>query len=315
MPDVTYKTTLRAFIVKHFDREELRTLCYDLGVDFDSLGGEGKAAKARELVAYMVRHSRLEELVAAVSQRRKTAWETQGLDELLAQPSGSTPGTTGQIQSGTQIEHAERERSTGATDEAQESRATLASASPLISGLIGFLVGVLGNLIAAWIQQDLLANAFTLPRIALIVFLAAVGLGAGVWIQRHPPLERKQWVGLAVALMAVMIFVVIIFGLTKEDSANHPPSIQSLVASPSTLRVGQQATLTVLARDEDEDSLAYYWEAQRGTVPPGAQGATVLYIAPTSSGLDRVKVTVTDGQASTSRDIRLSVLAEDGGGQ
>jgi len=35
---------------QHFDAEELRTLCADLCVDYDNLQGEGKAAKARELV-------------------------------------------------------------------------------------------------------------------------------------------------------------------------------------------------------------------------------------------------------------------------
>jgi hypothetical protein len=57
-------TAFRKFITEHFNWEELRTLCQDLGVDFDSLPGEGKEAKARELVAYMDRHSRLDDLAA-----------------------------------------------------------------------------------------------------------------------------------------------------------------------------------------------------------------------------------------------------------
>jgi hypothetical protein len=44
-------TDLRLILSLHFDLEEFRTLCFDLGIDFDNLRGEGKEAKARELVA------------------------------------------------------------------------------------------------------------------------------------------------------------------------------------------------------------------------------------------------------------------------
>lgn len=50
--------------------EELRTLCFDLQVDFDDLRGEGKTARARELIAYMDRHKRIKELVAEIVTQR-----------------------------------------------------------------------------------------------------------------------------------------------------------------------------------------------------------------------------------------------------
>jgi len=56
-----------------FNDEELRTLCFKLtGVDYDSLRGEGKEAKARELVEYAERTDRFEELVEAVQRERPT---------------------------------------------------------------------------------------------------------------------------------------------------------------------------------------------------------------------------------------------------
>jgi hypothetical protein len=64
---------LRRFIIERYDLEELRTLCFDLGVDYDSLGGEGKAARARELVALMGRQGRLDDLVAALQASRSSA--------------------------------------------------------------------------------------------------------------------------------------------------------------------------------------------------------------------------------------------------
>jgi hypothetical protein len=67
---------LREQIARYFDLEELRTLCFDLKVDYDLLRGEGKAAKARELVLLMEREERLAELVKQCARRRpNVTWE------------------------------------------------------------------------------------------------------------------------------------------------------------------------------------------------------------------------------------------------
>jgi len=62
--------SLRHALTDLFDDEELRTLCFDIGVDYDNLRGEGKAAKARELVAWAKRTSRLAEMEATVRRTR-----------------------------------------------------------------------------------------------------------------------------------------------------------------------------------------------------------------------------------------------------
>jgi hypothetical protein len=51
-----------------FDLEELRTLCFDLQIDFDSLRGEGKEAKARELILFVLRHNQSTQLVDRVCE-------------------------------------------------------------------------------------------------------------------------------------------------------------------------------------------------------------------------------------------------------
>jgi hypothetical protein len=61
---------LRRALVRLFDEEELRTLCFDLGVDYDSLRGEGKAARSRELVAWAERRGFLEELETVLRRLR-----------------------------------------------------------------------------------------------------------------------------------------------------------------------------------------------------------------------------------------------------
>jgi len=59
---------LRQSLIESFDDNELRDLCFDLRIDYESLPGEGKSAKARELVTYCERHKRLDELHEAIRQ-------------------------------------------------------------------------------------------------------------------------------------------------------------------------------------------------------------------------------------------------------
>ncbi|MEO7913265.1 MAG: CHAT domain-containing protein, partial [Roseiflexaceae bacterium] len=61
---------LRQIIIEQFDLEELRTLCIDLGVDIDDLRGEGRANKARELIGYLQRRGKLQQLVEYIRRER-----------------------------------------------------------------------------------------------------------------------------------------------------------------------------------------------------------------------------------------------------
>jgi hypothetical protein len=65
-----YLTGLRQVLDGRFGVGELRTFCFDLGIDYDDLPGESKADKARELVSYVERHGRLSDLVALGKARR-----------------------------------------------------------------------------------------------------------------------------------------------------------------------------------------------------------------------------------------------------
>jgi len=68
-------TALHQKLNQYFDREELITLCFGLGIDYDNLRGEGKAAKARELVQYCERHGLTEKLVQACARSRpQVSW-------------------------------------------------------------------------------------------------------------------------------------------------------------------------------------------------------------------------------------------------
>ena len=67
-------TQLHPFIVDHFSLDELKTLCFNLGVEFDDLGGDTRQGKARELVKAMQRQTRLDHLAAHLSLARPDAY-------------------------------------------------------------------------------------------------------------------------------------------------------------------------------------------------------------------------------------------------
>ncbi|MEW5873061.1 MAG: hypothetical protein AB1894_27630 [Chloroflexota bacterium] len=63
-------------------------------------------------------------------------------------------------------------------------------ASLFWGGLIGFLLGILGNLLANWMQGEIFGNLFTPARIAVIAAAAFVGLLIAAWLSsRQAPVE------------------------------------------------------------------------------------------------------------------------------
>ena len=54
---------LHQYLIQKLDIEELRTLCFYLNGDYDNLRGEGKAAKARELILSLEREDRVDEMI------------------------------------------------------------------------------------------------------------------------------------------------------------------------------------------------------------------------------------------------------------
>ena len=64
------ESDLRKFIIEHFNLQELQTLCFDLGVNYDLLNGDNLDAKARELILHMQRQGYVDQLIEALKQAR-----------------------------------------------------------------------------------------------------------------------------------------------------------------------------------------------------------------------------------------------------
>jgi Effector-associated domain 7/prokaryotic YEATS domain len=61
---------LRLGMSDTFSTDELKVACFDLGIKYDSLPGEGLETKVVELIGYAQRRGRLQDLVAYVQQER-----------------------------------------------------------------------------------------------------------------------------------------------------------------------------------------------------------------------------------------------------
>ncbi len=57
-------------LTTYFDDDELKTLCFGLGIDYANLAAENKNGKARELIAYATRHAKIEGLTSAIISAR-----------------------------------------------------------------------------------------------------------------------------------------------------------------------------------------------------------------------------------------------------
>jgi len=75
-PTESYRVKLRQNLVAAFNDSELRDLCFDMNVDYESLNGENKADKARELIGFCERRQSVPDLVARCRDLRpNTSWE------------------------------------------------------------------------------------------------------------------------------------------------------------------------------------------------------------------------------------------------
>lgn len=85
---------LRDIFVKYFSDNDLRDVCFDLDIDYENLGGDAKAGKARELVVYCQRRNRLAELEDACRRWRPHAF--QDSRAASAEPGSPASKTEGQ---------------------------------------------------------------------------------------------------------------------------------------------------------------------------------------------------------------------------
>lgn len=69
------RKALRKAIANHFKLDQIQTLCFDLGIDFEELEGKAKTGKVREIIKEMENAGRLHELIDYLkSERPNVNW-------------------------------------------------------------------------------------------------------------------------------------------------------------------------------------------------------------------------------------------------
>ena len=97
--NISYLTILHRLLANHFNLEEIRTLCFNLHVDYESVPGAENRSIIRELMLCLARNGRLPELITLAQQQRPlVAWPPYPNDfhlpEALAMDSNTMPSVT-----------------------------------------------------------------------------------------------------------------------------------------------------------------------------------------------------------------------------
>ena len=109
----------------------------------------------------------------------------------------------------------------------------------------------------------------------------------------------RQIVIISLAMLAL------VFWACEDTAENSAPTITSLTAVPTALFTGDEAVITCVATDADDDDLTYTWSATAGTLDGTAD--VVTYSAPDAAGTYTISVVVSDGEDEATMDVSVTV--------
>jgi len=111
--------------------------------------------------------------------------------------------------------------------------------------------------------------------------------------------------------ISVLSFIFLFTLSCNEDKPTEPvnniPEIQSITASPSSIKVSETTSLSCVATDADGDELTYSWSADEGSFPYGTVGPSVLWKSPTLLGNYEILVKVSDGKEIIESEVNISI--------
>jgi hypothetical protein len=82
------RARFRQYLLNHFSEEEVKTLCFDLEIDYDDLPGQGRTGKVRELLGHLERVGRIPDLIKLCQQLRPhIRWEVSRVSRQINAPS------------------------------------------------------------------------------------------------------------------------------------------------------------------------------------------------------------------------------------
>jgi len=109
----------------------------------------------------------------------------------------------------------------------------------------------------------------------------------------------------------ILISTIALFFSCSEDQPTEPtnnaPIIQSISASPSSIKVNETNSLSCVATDADGDNLTYTWSSDNGTFPNGTSDSFVKWKAPSEEGTYKIEVIVSDGEKAVNDEVEVLV--------
>ncbi|NQU86817.1 MAG: carboxypeptidase regulatory-like domain-containing protein, partial [Mariniphaga sp.] len=105
-----------------------------------------------------------------------------------------------------------------------------------------------------------------------------------------------------------IVTLILIFGFFIScEKENQPPIIQSITASPQSIKTGETTQLSCVATDPEGDNLTYSWSSINGTFPSGTSRSSVTWKAPDKSGMN-ISVIVNDGQNVVNGTVNIEIM-------
>src|SRR5436853_284398 len=87
-PNRGHRQPLFEILTVYFNESELRTLCFDLNIDYEDILGVTKTDKAREIILYCERHDLIDQVIAVGKiQRPNASWDNIEIHNSLPLPS------------------------------------------------------------------------------------------------------------------------------------------------------------------------------------------------------------------------------------
>ncbi|MFA5771540.1 MAG: Ser-Thr-rich GPI-anchored membrane family protein [Thermoplasmata archaeon] len=112
----------------------------------------------------------------------------------------------------------------------------------------------------------------------------------------------RDWSLVATATVSITA----VNGTTVNSATNQAPTITNIFTNRTTVNLGEQAIITVIASDADGGTLAYSYSLTNGTI--SGNDSIVTWTAPTTSGTYPITVTVSDGFLSATSSINVTVV-------
>jgi len=76
----THLTKLQRFLINHYSLDELKSLCFELDIEYENLGGRTRNNKSRELILHLGQNGRFDELFSQLETSRPRAFEHASFD-------------------------------------------------------------------------------------------------------------------------------------------------------------------------------------------------------------------------------------------